>query len=224
MSRLAELFRDLKNNKTNYLGSREGSEFEDRINAKLHTLGYSRLIRTDITEKGFALLKKLVLDKETNHVPQNPFSVKFHRHFFHQPYGPQEYPDFLILDGDGVVSIETKYSKNKQGKPMWNSGLPRPNGIYVFGSYGRKDITFFRGADVVPKEDVRKLRDFFDKGLSEYQQRFNSDEMKEQAYGFSVYIRRAFDQNKKYNPDAVVDFFENPWRAELEDAVIDRFG
>ena len=76
----------------------------------------------------------------------------------------------------------------------------------------------------MPKEDVRKLRDFFDKGLSEYQQRFNSDEMKEQAYGFSVYIRRTFDQNKKYNPDAVVDFFENPWRAELEDAVIDRFG
>ncbi len=220
MSRLSELFIDLQRNKRHYLGSSKGTDFEDRINSKLHALGYSRLTKSDIGGDGFVLLRESVLDKETENIPGNPFSSKFNKHFFYQAYGPQNYPDFLILDDYMVVSVEVKFRRESGGKPMWNSGLPRPNGIYVFGSYGRGDITFFRGCDVVSIKEAKRLHDFFDKGLKEYQRRFNSDEMCRQAYGFSVYIRKAFDQNKAHNPQATLDFFNNARREELENAVI----
>ena len=138
MGSLIDLFLDLRKNKTLYLNSAEGGQFEDRINAKLYKLGFSRIVREDIEEEGFKLLKELVLEKETDHNITNPFTY-FSKQFIAQPYGSQNYPDFLILDGERVVSIEVKFSKGKQGKPVWNSGLPRPNGIYIFGAYRRND-------------------------------------------------------------------------------------
>ena len=219
MSRLKDLFSDLRRNKRRYLNSAKGGEFEDRIDAKLYKLGYSRIIKDDIEGDGFKLLKTQVQNKETNHKIRNPLK-KFKKHFLTQPYGSQDYPDFLVLDGSRVISIEVKFSRGRQGRPVWNSGLPRPNGIYIYGAYERSDVTFFVGGDVVSKSDVKKLHDFFDKGLKEYQMRFNEDEMGEQEYGFAAYIRKAFEQTKKYNPDAKIDFFSNENRKALEDSVL----
>lgn len=83
-----------------------------------------------------------------------------------------------------------------------------------------KMLLFFRGHDVLSLSEVEKLHDFFDKGLKEYQQEFNSQEMKEQNYGFQTYIRKAFDQTKKHNSGAITDFFNNPNRENLESSVL----
>ena len=182
-------------------------------------MGYSRLIKDDLEEDLFAMLKTEITDKETEVAISNPF-VNYTLHFITQPFGSQQYPDFIIFDKTRIVCIETKFSRGNQTRPVWNSGLPRPNGIYIFGSYGRTDLTFFRGIDVVSIDDVKQLHDFFDKGLRAYQQQFNDDEMNKQKYGFRVYIRKAYEQSKKHNPNAIIDFFNNPYRIELEDSVI----
>ena len=85
--------------------------------------------------------------------------------------------------------------------------MPRPNGIYIFGSYYLLDATFLIGSAAVSPCEARKLHEFFDKGLKEYQATFNTHEMKEQSHGFGVYIRKAFDQSKKDNPRAVINYF-----------------
>ena len=209
----------MRNNKGFYLNSAKGAEFEDRINTSLHKMGYSRLIKDDLEDDLFATLKTEVIDKETEISISNPF-VHYTDHFITQPFGSQQYPDFLIFDMTRIVCIETKFSSGKQTRPVWNSGLPRPNGIYIFGSYGRTDLTFFRGIDVVSLSDAKQLHDFFDKGLKAYQEQFNNDEMNKQKYGFRAYIRKAYEQSKKHNPNAIIDFFNNPKRLELEDSVI----
>ncbi len=220
MSDLAALFEELQANSKRFLGGEKGSDFEDRINAKLHQLGYSRLDKVDVDAETMKALKETVLDNQTDKGIKNPFRRDYMRQFFYQPYGSQNYPDFLVLDDDRVVSIEVKFSKKKQGKPVWNSGLPRPNGIYVFGSYGRQDITFFRGVDVVTVNEAENLHDFFDRGLRQYQGKFNEDMMRAQEYGFTAYIRKAFHQNKTANLNATLDFFTNPKRSQLEADVI----
>ncbi len=222
MSRsLKPLFDDLCANKQQYINSAEGGQFEDRLDAKLHNLGYSRIVRNDIEQEGFKLLKEHITGKETLDDVVNPFAGTFKSQFMRQPYGSQAYPDFAILKGDRVISIEVKFSKGTQSRPVWNSGLPRPNGVYIFGSLGREDITFFRGCDVLSLDEVKKLQDFFDKGLKVYQREFNSDEMSKQKYGFSAYIRKAFEQSMKFNELAITNYFSNPCRAELEQSVID---
>ncbi|MCG9126461.1 type II restriction endonuclease [Candidatus Poribacteria bacterium] len=219
MNRLSNLFIEMRSNKDTYLKSSKGAEFEDRINISLHNIGYSRLIKDDLEDDLFTILKSEVIDKETDVSISNPF-VQYKHHFITQPFGSQQYPDFLIFDKTRIVCIETKFSSRSQRHPVWNSGLPRPNGIYIFGSYGRKDLTFFRGIDVVSLDEAKRLHDFFDKGLKAYQNQFNDDEMNEQKYGFSVYIRKAYEQSKKHNPDAIIDYFNNPIRSELEESVI----
>ena len=43
-------------------------------------------------------------------------------------------------------------------------------------------------------------------------------------YGFTTYIRRAYDQGKKHNKNAILDFFKNKNRADLENNVISFIG
>ena len=123
------------------------------------------------------------------------------------------------MDGNRLIVIEVKYSGGEQKKPMWNSGLPRPHGIYVFGSYGCKDITFFMGRDLLSLDDTRKLQSFF-VTLKKEEREFNFNNMLGQPYGFEAYSRKAFGQSMQYNKKAVIDYFANPDRKKLEENVI----
>jgi len=40
--------------------------------------------------------------------------------------------------------------------------LPKFNGLYIFASFGKRDITFFRGVDVIDKDLSNKLIGFFE--------------------------------------------------------------
>lgn len=214
-----ELFENLLANPRDYLQARAGQDFEERFRIGMDRLGYNRLTKGDVDADMFANLKGSVLDWLAADHPPNP--TDFRRHYLFQPYGSQQYPDVLVFDGDRVTTIELKFSKERQGKPMWNSGLPRPSGIYVFGSYGRMDITFFRGSDILPTDEAAELHQFFDDDLRTRQEAFNHGRMAQQAYGFAAYVRKAFDQNAKHNAAAVTNFFENPSRERLQRAVID---
>ena len=207
---LAPLFQDLLSNPSAYLRAASGDDFDERIRVGLDNRGYNRILRADFEAPEWGRIKALV---SSDSLPMpNPTSRR--RHYVRQPYGSQNYPDFLVFDGQRIVAIEVKFSAKSQGKPMWNAGLPRAGGLYVFGAYGRQDITFFLGRDIVTIEEAQALHNFF-KDLKAQENAFNVA-MKRQRYGFTAYSRMAFDQKRAHNPDAVLDFFANPDRGELE--------
>ena len=217
MADLSKLFIALQTEKRQFLTAAQGSEFESRLRLKLDTIGFNRVMKEDINEITFNELKKLVQENQRLTETCNP--TDYERHYLVQPFGSQGYPDFLVFYGKRVISIESKYSRGSGKKPMWNSGLPRPSGIYIFGSYGKGDVTFFRGCDVVSPHESRKFMEFFNR-QRQAQEEFNEQNMRGQKYGFVAYVRKAFDQNFRYNDEAVTDFFANENRAELERSVI----
>lgn len=215
MSNPADLFPDIQANAGKYLQAATGRHFEERIAHTIDRLGFTRILPTDLPD--LRAVKESV--KETTNADLVNNVGDYRRHFVFQPFGSQDYPDFLLFSGDYVIAIETKYSNSGQRKPIWNSGLPRLNGVYVFGSYKAMDITFFKGGDILTADEIRALRRFFDAMKAE-QDKFNTSAMGGQSYGFNAYVRRAFDQNKRYNKNAVLDFFQNPGRRRLEAEVI----
>ena len=110
---------------------------------------------------------------------------------------------------------------------MWNSNLPKMDGIYFFGSYESKQLTFFRGEDVLPSEERKLLLEFWNEldekekeWTEKYRNKIESGEIKN-AYGFEPYIRKAYEQTKHYNSDAITDFYSNSNKSDLEAKVIE---
>ena len=218
MHRLTRLFQQLQTDKDFFLRGDTGADFEQRICRALDKHGFNRITPDDLEAEERRILKKGALEKHRETVLRSP-SMSLHGHYIRQICGSQDYPDFLIFDGGCAFGVEVKFSTGCAKKPVWNSGLPRPNGIYIFGSRRLKDCTFFRGADVVSPEHGKQLHEFFEK-LRQDQERFNK-ELRDQPYGFQVYVRKAFDQSRASNDKAQIGFFDNPQREALEKSVID---
>lgn len=216
MRNLASFFEDLLKRKRHYVGVANGNQFENQIIDGLIRFGVNRVMESSLTEHG-RNIKQILRQDRTDSI-SNPTS--YESQFWHQPLGSQMYPDYVVFDGSRLVCIETKFSMGMQKKPVWNGGLPRQDGIYIFGAKGCDDITFFRGADVIDVETARKMHALFDEELNVRQTAFNS-ELGKQPYGFVVYVRKAFAQARSGNPDATLDFFSNPERERLERSVVD---
>lgn len=220
MADLARLFIDMRDNKANYLGGTDtGKQFEKRIANGLDNARFNPILKRDIEK---SVLTQLQQDTNDHFHPakiKNPLT-KYRRHYLAQPSGSQKYPDFLIFLNDRVICIEAKFSTKKQVKPVWNGGLPRQHGIYIFAARGRGDLTFFIGRDVISEDSAREMHKFFDDYLRTKQRQFNVAQPK-QEYGFGVYARKAFDQTQRENDKAVINYFTNKSRAKLEQSVID---
>ena len=228
---LRDIFIDIKNNKKEWLKSKKGAEFEDRFETALKKAGFNR--RNDIEiKKVLSLLKTDILNKKSDKIIDNIYALEdksFANCFVSQPYGSQNFPDFLVFTSKKIISIEIKYSSNISSKPMWNSNLPKANSIYIFGSYGRGDVTFFMGNDVLPMnerdelidffEEIKKLEDSFKKKIKKN----NKDKLFAYKFdrGFNVYVRRAYEQNKTINENAKIDYFLHEDREKCEDNVIE---
>ena len=216
MSSIYELFLDIKDNTKNYLISDKGADFENQFMTGLERQGYEEAFFHQLGDTYKRMFKQNI--ERDNDIIDNETYLNYY--YISQPFGTQQYPDFLIFDRDYVLCIELKFSKGKTAKPVWNSGLPRFYGLYLFGSYGRNDITFFRGCDILDDQDRELLKGFFDKEL-ERSESFNSAYMSDQEFGFSTYARKAYQQTQKHNPDAITNFFDNPLRLKLERSVLD---
>ena len=191
---MVRLFNALASNPENFLNAHKGAEFEDRIQAFMRgTMKYSRISPRDIEE--WSKLRTLTLMKSGDSPIANSSGID--SAFIYQPNGSQNYPDFLVVEADEVVCIETKYTRPP--RPVWNSGLPRPNGFYILGT---------------PR----------DHAIREKQDKFNDRHMSGQSRGFAVYIRKTFGQGKQYNKEADIDYYCSPNRARLERNVLNYFG
>lgn len=209
---LYKLFENILNNKEMYITANDGRRFEDKIRNKLRT-NFSEVKKEDIwnyenisvneAKKEYSLLKEKILQKNSLEVVKNPFK-KITNSFIFQPYGSQNFPDFLIFNERSVIPIEVKFSTNekennvkltKNSKPMWNSNLPKANALYIYGIAGI-DVTFFIGSDILNQDTRELLLGFWDRLTEGDLNEIFMQDMKKlkNHFGFYPYIRRAYDQ------------------------------
>ena len=142
---LKEIFTSLWKKKDSWLGFSEGEQFEQKLITELKKAGFSRLEKKLLAEGEKAEWQKLKEKvKVGDELITNNFFKWTNKSFVYLPYGTQNYPDFLIFTDKHVIPLEVKSSSKEGVRPMWNSHLPRKNGLYIFASFGKKDVTFFR--------------------------------------------------------------------------------
>lgn len=218
---LDKLFKSLKSQKDNYLSAHTGKDFEDRIETFLKmSLGLTRILKRDLDTESWKTIQNHIKNKLADNYINIP-NPNLKRSYIHQPYGSQQFPDFLIFTDEKVIPLEIKFSKS-QPKPVWNSNIPKANGFYVFGSYGIRDITFFEGSDVVTPEHRKALYGFFEE-IKKIQDevRETMPELDSTNRGFTPYIRAAFEQ-KNHKENVNTNFFTHPDREKTENLVISK--
>lgn len=231
MANLSRVLEDLLKNKSYYLKANKGEDFEDRIVNSLREKGFDRLIKEDDTVLNDYLkrIKDIILDPLGTNVISNGLvnrGPQYIDRFVYQPYGSQNFPDIIVFTKNFIIPIEDKFTSNSNSKPVWNSNLPKANAIYIFGSYGMQDLTFFRGNDVLPEDERLRLVEFFNttKAIeNEFKEVLKKEFMDKKLNfdrGFNVYVRKAFDQNQTINQNAELDYFKAKNREKCEKNVL----
>lgn len=232
---LVDVFKDIKSDKgESMLGSSTGNDFENQIAKKLKQYGFVQELAgdkcRDITLKEYLnQIKPAIQAKKGSTLLNNTLKQKgpqYTNFFIAQPYGSQDFPDFLIFTEDKIYSVESKFVKGEACKPVWNGNLPKMDGIYIFGSYVKQEVVFFRGEDILPESERVTLLEIWeetDKSLEEWMAK-NRKEIIDgtvlSSYGFAPYVRKAYQQTKKNNSEAILDFFKNAEKEDLKDKVI----
>ena len=199
-----------------------GKQLEDNFAKELEEVGFTNLDKQELIDKEetqWEQLKKEIQKKENSEVIANNFSSQTINKFIYSPFGVQDYPDFLVFTSKYIIPIELKSSM--VAKPVWNSHLPRGNGLYIFAS--QNDITFFRGIDVIDKILYKKLAQFFQKEeqIKTIEKEFN-EKLPKSERGWKVYIRIAYNQAKSLLlPQGGLNYFEHPKRKEIEGKVLE---
>lgn len=207
---LQDLFKSILSNKGVFLSANDGKRFEDKIRNKLR-IDFSEIKKDDIyiyegidkkdANRMYTDLKEKIINKTSIEIQRNPFK-KIANCFIFQPYGSQNFPDFLIILDEYIIPLEIKFSTNdsvsrvgKNSRPVWNSNLPKYNALYIYGA-SSFDITFFKGSDILPIGTRDLLLGFWDR-LTEgdLNNLFLKDIAKmENPFGFYPYIRKAYEQ------------------------------
>ena len=234
MSNLEIVFKEISKNKIKLAASPNGATFEENFKQYLRKYGFNEISKNTMDDElklFLAKIKKDILNKDDtmllgNSLYKRTLRKDFADFYIWQPYGSQDFPDFLVFSQNSVFAIETKFSKEKQSKPMWNSNIPKKNSIYIFANHEFLDLTYFLGHDVISDDERAKLLALWeqtDKEYTKWADDFNKkikDGELTNNYGFTTYSRRAYDQGKKHNKNAILDFFKNKNRADLENNVI----
>jgi len=221
--KLKKVFEDLLNNKNEHIENcNSGKSFENKFKEICQKHGIEILNRDDNEiKKILEEIKEDILNDESDFL-ENKYNITG---IVKEPYNTQSYPDFLLFTNDKIIPIEIKFTSKSLNKPMWNGSLPKMSGIYVFGKKGNNpDLTFFMGRDLLTNNERKKLKLFWDK-IKKLQEEFEKelleDEKFENKYGFDVYLRKTFNQNKKTNKIPNLNFFDKDLRKKHEQNVMD---
>ena len=177
-----------------FLAASSGKQFENLLISSLTKNGDYILISNFEYKKSsnYKKIKKMILSmkgdeelietKMHNSISQGRSIVIF------QPHGSQSYPDILLLKDNKILPIECKFSAKSGNKPTWNSGLPRSGGLYIFGSYDKSDITFFKGEDYLTASERSVMNYAFGEASKVLQEKYKEN------LNWSLYLRKMFNQ------------------------------
>ncbi|MBU4689962.1 hypothetical protein KQ873_02850 [Mycoplasma zalophidermidis] len=219
---LKEFFELIQNNRELFSNVRDGNDFEQNIKQFLHTYCFTEIRysnKTDLINRfvkfepnmtkdeikdNLQNIKDSILSKTSFENIENPFQ-NLRNNFIYQPYGSQQFPDFLIFINDYIIPVEVKFNKNPNGdatiyntRPMWNSNVPKLNAIYIYG-IANVNTTFFIGGDILNGNVYQSFNEYWDR-LNEYSNNIVEEIImpviaeNENNFGFWPYIRKAFDQ------------------------------
>ena len=228
MTKIVKLFESIRTQTKKFLGSKRGDEFENQIEYFLRNrLSLTKIDKDTFRSDNLPEYKKIrttLRDKSFEGLIQRPDNILCDSFIFQPPFGSQNFPDFLIFTDDFVVPLEIKFTSDTKTKPVWNSWIPMDEGIYIFGSYGLSDITFFRGKDILTTDQRALLISFFDE-LKPIEHDGNTKIANFDFHdrGFQVYIRKAFDQ-KLIHSSTELNYFQHKDREKIECSVIDFVG
>ena len=138
--------------------------------------------------------------------------------YISQPCGTHDSPDFIVKTGGRLYFIECK-SVTKEGTPVYNSGLPKKDYIYVFSSKKYDETTVYLGKDVAGDAVAMIL----EQANQEIKARCNEvtqqlRELGENTHGLGIYARPMYQH---YGNKEKKDYFKNSRRRELEQNVLD---
>ena len=107
---------------------------------------------------------------------------------------------------------------------MWNSNLPKQNGLYIFGSSALREVVFFRGEDVLPENERKILLNVWNQfdltnWHNDFCQKIQNGEI-ENKFGFYPYIRKAYTHTTQCNSNANLNFFDDTVIKELESKLL----
>lgn len=105
-----------------------------------------------------------------------------------KPNGQQKWPDMMIVHKGVGFPIEIKSCKSD--KIVWNSGLPRPDSLYIFKLAGTRDYTFFLGQNAITEKEYNAIT-----GIGKHLSGFNTN-IEEGRWNF--YVRNMHSSNQRF--------------------------
>lgn len=201
---ISSILKKMLADKQSFVGAMKGSNFEKVFKWELESNGMSQVPNNKLSPENKKALKNIMLCDNIKNIPENerynnPIAGVLHDGWFiEQPFGSQSYPDFIIAENGKVLAVEMK-KVDKGGCPMWNGGLPRVNGLYIFMQLNPANITFFMGNTVISDERFEAMKGFFNTEVAELKRKYdeilailgNNDR------GFQLVPRAAYTQSGK---------------------------
>ena len=100
--------------------------------------------------------------------------------------------------------------------PQLNGHIPMGHDIYIYGSYGARDVTYLAGFDYTSKEletllckQEKERADLFEKHHNEMEYAVNSLGL-DNHFGVETYPRKAYT-TKKFNDKTIINWIGNPY-------------
>lgn len=190
--------------------SNNGKDFEKNIMNLLETLNFRSktwnssfaLSNVDFTDSEKINIKKQILAKNSIELVNNPNSnISYIYIYIYQPFGSQNFPDFLIITKKYILPLEIKFStKNEKNHlPKWNSNIPKSNCLYIY-SRVNEDVIYFLGSDFIGNDTRCLLNNFFSGFDVEIKEKLNNlkSENKENPFGLKPYIRKDYTYDKGF--------------------------
>jgi hypothetical protein len=78
--------------------------------------------------------------------------------FMSQPCGTHNSPDFIVKTNNKLFFLECKSASKGTTAPMYNSGIPKEEYIYVFCAEKYNKTTIFMGRDVLPSKEEQLIQ------------------------------------------------------------------
>ena len=128
-----------------------------------------------------------------------------------QPTGTHDSPDFIVKENGRAYFIECKSVSKGKKAPMYNSGIPKSEYIYIFSAEKYNDTTIFYGSDVCSSRDYALIKELIEKHRElddEYNQFIKS------PYNIKHYTRPMIQHH------GGIDYFTHSDREQIEQRVL----